>query len=172
MACITMLNKIGLSTDPWCTPTLTSKLSLSSPFLFDNCSNPLIQTCNHIYHPLFHSNMPQSPQQNLTRHPIEGLLQVYKSHPQLLLLAKLLFLNLPYNKNCIRCTFTRAKSKLHIIYLYSLSKPRLENSPTPLIHGQAILYLCKSCIQGRSPSPYTHSPSSFSNPPAPHRSSL
>src|SRR2546425_12896826 len=82
MACITMLNKIGLSTDPWCTPTLTSKLSLSSPFLFDRCSNPLIQTFNHIYHPLCHSNMPQSPPQNLTRHPIEGLLQVYKSHPQ------------------------------------------------------------------------------------------
>src|SRR5437867_9425194 len=41
------------------------------------------------------------------------------------------------------------------------------------MHGQAILYLCKSCIQGRSPSPYTHLPSSFSsNPPAPHRSSL
>src|SRR5437867_8091682 len=55
---------------------------------FDRCSNPLIQTFNHIYHPLFHSNMPQSPPQNLTRHPIEGLLQVYKSHPQLLLLAK------------------------------------------------------------------------------------
>src|SRR2546425_9642009 len=43
----------------------------------------------------------------------------------------------------------------------------------PLIHGQAILYLCKSCIQERSPSLYTHLPSSFfSNLPVLHRSSL
>src|SRR3989442_5497225 len=40
MACITMLNKIGLSTDPWCTPTLTSKLSLSSPFLLTAVVTP------------------------------------------------------------------------------------------------------------------------------------
>src|SRR3989442_9745610 len=40
------------------------------------------------------------------------------------------------------------------------------------MHGRAILYLCKSCIQGCSPSPYTHLPSRFSNPPASHRSSL
>src|SRR5437867_9409190 len=41
------------------------------------------------------------------------------------------------------------------------------------MHGQAILYLCKICIQERSPSLYTHSPSSFfSNLPVLHRSSL
>src|SRR3989442_8753250 len=128
MACMTMLNKIGLSTDPWCTPTLTSKLSLSSLFLLTAVVTPLIQTFNHSYHPLFHSNMPQSPSQNLTRHSIEGLLQVYKRHPHLLLFAKELFLNLPYNKDCICCTFTRAKSKLHLIYLCSLSKPCLDYS--------------------------------------------
>src|SRR5213083_2652814 len=40
MACITMLNKIGPSTDPWCTLTLTSKLSLSSPFLLTAVVTP------------------------------------------------------------------------------------------------------------------------------------
>src|SRR3989442_11785366 len=130
MACITMLNKIGLSTDPWCTPTLTSKLSLSSPFTipFDCCRNSIIHTFNDIYHPLLHSNMPQSPPKNLMWHSVEGLLQVHKRHPQLLLFAKKLFLNLSYNKDCICCTFTRAKSKLHLIYLYSLSKPCLDYS--------------------------------------------
>src|SRR5213083_99876 len=131
MACITMLNKIGLSTDPWCTPTLTSKLSLSSPFLLTAVVTPsykLLITFIPLTHPLFHSNMPQSPPQNLTRHSIEGLLQVYKRHPHLLLFAKELFLNLPYNKDCICCTFTRAKSKRHLIYLYSLSKPCLDYS--------------------------------------------
>src|SRR2546425_7841642 len=45
--------------------------------------------------------------------------------------------------------------------------------PTPLIHVQATLYLCRSCIPERSLSLYTHLPSSFSsNPPALHRSSL
>src|SRR3989442_3507386 len=41
------------------------------------------------------------------------------------------------------------------------------------MYDRAILYLCESCFQGRSPSLYTHSPSSFfSNPPVLHRSSL
>src|SRR4051812_5202933 len=45
--------------------------------------------------------------------------------------------------------------------------------PTPLIHVQATLYLCRSCIPERSLSLYTHLPSSFSsNPPALHRFSL
>src|SRR3989441_12535251 len=35
---------------------------------FDRCRNFFIQISNHIYHPLFHSNMPQSPPQNRTRH--------------------------------------------------------------------------------------------------------
>src|SRR5437867_4110490 len=35
-----MLNKIGLSTDPWCTHTLTSKLSLYSPFLLTAVVTP------------------------------------------------------------------------------------------------------------------------------------
>src|SRR5437867_3214223 len=109
-------------------PNLDLKTFTLFTISFARCRNSLIQTFDHIYHPLFHSSTPQGPPQNLMRHSIEGLLQVYKSHPQLLLFAKKLFLNLPYNKNCIRCTFTRAKSKLHIIYLYSLSKSRLENS--------------------------------------------
>src|SRR3989442_2413076 len=95
---------------------------------FDSCRNSIIHTFNDIYHPRLHSNMPQSPPQNLMWHSVEGLLQVYKRHPHLLLFAKELFLNLPYNKDCICCTFTRAKSKLHLIYLYSLSKPCLDHS--------------------------------------------
>src|SRR2546425_6076015 len=55
MACITMLNKIWLSTDPWCTPTLTSKLSLSSPFLLTAVVTPsyklLITFTIHSYTP-------------------------------------------------------------------------------------------------------------------------
>src|SRR6266516_1979376 len=41
MACIAMLNKIGLSTDPCCNPTLTSKVSLSSPFILTDVVTPL-----------------------------------------------------------------------------------------------------------------------------------
>src|SRR5881628_3528164 len=110
-------------------PNLDLKTFTPFTIPFDRCSNPIIQTFNHIYPPLFHSNMPQSPPQNLTRPSIiEGLLQVHKRHPQLLLFAKELFLNLSYNKDWICCTFTRAKSKLHLIYLYSLSKPCLDYS--------------------------------------------
>src|SRR2546425_318906 len=95
---------------------------------FDRCRNSIIHTFNDIYHPLLHSNMPQSPPQNLMWHSVEGLLQVHKRHPQLLLFVKELFLNLSYNKDCICCSFTRAKTKLHLIYLYSLSKPCLDYS--------------------------------------------
>src|SRR5213083_257071 len=129
MACITMLNKIGLSTDPWCTPTLTSKLSLSSPFLLTAVVTPsyiLLMTFT------IHSSTPTClkahHKTSYMWHSVEGLLQVHKRHPQLLLFAKELFLNLSYNKDCICCSFTRAKSKLHLIYLYSLSKPCLDYS--------------------------------------------
>src|SRR2546425_6284454 len=66
---------------------------------FDRCRNSIIHTFNAIYHPLSHSNMPQSPPQNLMWHSVEGFLQVHKRHPQLLLFAKELFLNLSYNKD-------------------------------------------------------------------------
>src|SRR3989441_250061 len=109
-------------------PNLDLKTFTLFTISFDLCRNSIIHTFNHIYHPFLHSNMPQSPPQNLMRHSIEGLLQVHKRHPQLLLFAKELFLNLPYNKDFICCTFTRAKSKLHLISLYSLSKPCLDYS--------------------------------------------
>src|SRR3989442_3026826 len=69
-------------------PNLDLKTFTLFTIPFDRYHNPLTQTFNHIYHPLFHSNMSQSPPQNLTRHSIGGVLQVYKSHPQLLLFAK------------------------------------------------------------------------------------
>src|SRR5437867_12313630 len=68
-------------------PTLDLKTFTLFTIPFDCCRNSLKETFDHIYHPLFHSSMPQSPPQNLTRHSIEGLLQVNKSHPQLLLFA-------------------------------------------------------------------------------------
>src|SRR5207248_5781526 len=40
MACITMLNKIGLSIDPWCTPLDLKTFTLFT-IPFDRCSNPI-----------------------------------------------------------------------------------------------------------------------------------
>src|SRR2546425_7044199 len=60
MACITMLNKMGLSTDPSCTPTLTSKFSFSSPFIRTDVVPPsYMLLINHIYYPLLHSNVSE-----------------------------------------------------------------------------------------------------------------
>src|SRR3989442_8292548 len=54
-------------------PNLALKTLTLFTIPFDRCRNSLIQTFNHIYHPLFHSNMSQSPPQNFTRHSIAVL---------------------------------------------------------------------------------------------------
>ena len=44
-------------------PNLDLKTFTLFTIPFDRCRNSLKQTFNHMYYPLFHSNMPQSPPQ-------------------------------------------------------------------------------------------------------------
>src|SRR6267154_1445255 len=109
-------------------PNLDLKTFTLYTVYFNLCGNTLIHACNHINYPLLHSNMSQSPPYYITWHSIKSLLQVHKSHPQLFLLSKELFLDLTHNKNGIRCSFSWTKSKLHLLELHHPSDPSLNHS--------------------------------------------
>ena len=98
-------NNNGLSAEPWCMPTFTSK-----QLQFHKLFQQLFCTCVHRhdcqYQPFFNSQLTHCPSYHFSWNPIKSLLQIHKAKTELPSFNSKILLHLSCNKNGISGSFT------------------------------------------------------------------
>ena len=97
--------------------------------------------------PLLHTKFSQRPPDELPRHWIKCLLQVYKSHVESLVGSQILLLQLPDNKDSVCCA--SAEAKLEIVDWHKLSDESLHNPPQDFWGGRVVRSCRVSYVTGR-----------------------
>ena len=74
-----------------------------------------IHPLHQFHHPLLNPQLSHCPPNILTRHSVEGFLQINKGHVKIPVDRQILFLKLPHNKNCISGAPAWDKTKLTFV---------------------------------------------------------
>ena len=102
----TIMKSSGYKTEPWCTPTLNSNVSLYEPFTL---------TLNSSTNPFRYTYHTHSPSLYFMWYSIENLFKINETKIKVFIFDQKFFLKLSDNEDNISCPLSRNETKLHSI---------------------------------------------------------